>query len=91
MAVQFFLKHQFIKELMTAYGYGPLDPRHDPPAKEHKGLIFTVDFKQVDGSSNYVAAATVECAKGSPDEKTGSLPGIADTMQIMCPHPPPCN
>ena len=90
MPVQFFLKHQFIKELMTSYGYGPLDPQYDPPANEYKGLIFTVDFKQDKGSTNYIATATAEGAKGRPDKGTGSLPRIPNTEKIMCPHPPPC-
>ena len=88
MEIQFFLKHQFIKELMQTYGFAPLDPGSDPAAEEYKGLIFSMSFDI--GAGSYVAKGRVEIAKGKPDPATGRLPVIDSTLQILCPHPPPC-
>ncbi len=38
---------------------------------------------------SYTLQATIHGAEGTPDA-SGELPVLAHTLQILCPHPPPC-
>ena len=81
MPIEFFLPDRLVQQLTANY--------HKADAGPNKGLLFTVDFVQDVCTNLYGATGTVAVAVGKTNG-SGGVPIVDGTMQILCPHPPPC-
>lgn len=90
MAVQFFLKHDTLLDLLSHYDISK--------SGLHKGLVFTADFVMTtlqigtppQMAPQYLAKGTVVGVEGPYIDPSGDLKEIPGTSNNICPHPPPC-
>ncbi len=82
MPIEFFLPDRLMQQLITHY--------NETKDNKNKGLLFTVDFEQDAITHIYGAKGTVEVAAGDANNAKGLMPNVSATVQVLCPHPPPC-
>lgn len=84
-SIKFFLKHSTLKtNFLPNY-----DINADPMGTDRKGIVIEVSMVRDPTTKSYKLQATLCGAKGHEDP-AGELPKIPNTLQILCPHPPPC-